>query len=412
MTDTAALRRAEDLPLARRVAGFAMLLAGYFFYSYAWNTVDVLRPYIQEAAGLSRQEAGLLYSAQSLGALLGAIVLAQLADRFGRRNLLALITVGYGLALLAGVAATTLTALLAQRLVLGFFLGGVFSCAVGIYVGLFASDVRAKLASVVGIMFSLGLAFQGWLGRYLLDRDWTLMLWAGALPPLLLGLAMLAVIPDDRKLRPWGAADTAPAPPSRKLPIAELLVPERRWLTLRIALLTGLNFLAYQAFFGWATTYLREVRGMDGADIGAIVGIGGLGSALGGFAWGWAADRMGRRVGLLGFLGAAILIAAFLAAPTDMRLLGILYFLALAGISASVVWGPFFAEQYPDHLRATAASIFNWGRIIGFMAPALTAAIADRVGMAAAPMTGALLFLMAAAVWFSLPETLKHEKKA
>ena len=51
---------AEDLSLTRRVCAFGLILLGYVFYSYAWNTVDILRPYIREASGLSLQEAGLL----------------------------------------------------------------------------------------------------------------------------------------------------------------------------------------------------------------------------------------------------------------------------------------------------------------------------------------------------------------
>ena len=45
------LVRAEDIPLPRRLLAFALILLGYIFYSYAWNTVDVLRPYIRAASG-------------------------------------------------------------------------------------------------------------------------------------------------------------------------------------------------------------------------------------------------------------------------------------------------------------------------------------------------------------------------
>lgn len=397
--------RAEDLPRSRRIMAFAMLLLGYFFYSYAWNTVDVLRPYIQSAADLTLQEVGWLYSAQSLGALVGAIILAQAADRLGRRNVLAAITICFGLALLAGVAADTLLALLGQRLLLGFFLGGIFSCTVGLYVGIFQASIRGRLASIVGVMFSLGLAFQGWLGSFLLDGDWEIMLWAGAIPPVLLGVIMIFVIPDDRRLLPWGGL--APnVRSSHKFPISELLTRGRLWITVRLALLAGLNFLAYQAFFGWATTYLREVRGLNGAEIGTVIGLGGLGAAMGGLFWGWVADRWGRRAGLIGFILAAGAIGGFVAAPNDLMLLGALYLLASALIAASVVWGPYFAELFPDHLRATAASIFNWGRIIGFFAPALTAGIAGIAGLSAVPIVGCAILILAAIIWITLPETL------
>ncbi|MFX8230959.1 MFS transporter, partial [Acinetobacter baumannii] len=84
-------RRAESLPLAQRIGAFAFLLTGYFCYAWTWNTVDVLRPYIAEDLHLSLTQAGSLYSAQAAGALLGAVINGQLADRFGRRNALVVV---------------------------------------------------------------------------------------------------------------------------------------------------------------------------------------------------------------------------------------------------------------------------------------------------------------------------------
>lgn len=407
--DTGAPRvRAEELPLARRLLAFGVILAGYVCYSYAWNTVDVLRPYIRAAAGLSLQEVGLLYSAQSLGALLGALTLGQLADRHGRRGVLVGITAGYGLALLAGLAATSLGTLLVQRLVLGFFLGGVFSVAVGLYVGLFAQAVRGRLASVVGAMFSVGLLVQGALASWLLEHDWRWMLVAGGVPALLIALASRWLVPDDRRLLPHGSDPTAlPAAPPR-MPVLELLRPEFRRLTLLVALMSGLNFCAQQAFGGWVTTYLKEVRGLGGAGIGALVAWQGLGGIVGGFFWGWIADRFGRRWGAVGFFIGAGFIVAYLRAPTDLALLTALGAAFGFIISAGVVWGPYFAELFPPALRSTAASIFHWGRVIGFAAPAITAAVASAWGLTTGMMLAALLYALCGGIWLLLPETLQR----
>jgi predicted MFS family arabinose efflux permease len=43
--------------------------------------VDVLRPFIRESLGLSLMQAGSTYSAQGAGALIGAVVIGQMADR-------------------------------------------------------------------------------------------------------------------------------------------------------------------------------------------------------------------------------------------------------------------------------------------------------------------------------------------
>jgi MFS family permease len=396
--------RAEDLPLARRAMAFAFLALAYVFYSYAWNTVDVLRPYIRTSAGLTLGQAGLMYTAQSLGALAGALVIGQLADRFGRRRLLLVVMLGHGTALLAGVWCTTLPSLLVQRAVLGIFLGGVFSVSVGLYISWFDSTVRGRLAAVIGVMYSVGVIFQGWLATWLLDRDWTLMLWAGALPTLVLALGCLLLVPDDRHTVPYGGA--APTAPVSRLPIVELFRPEYRRLTLMLTLLSGLSFFGYQAFGGWVTTYLKEVRGLGGAGIGGMVAWQGMGGLLGGFIWGWVADRFGRRINAIGFVVAAALIVLYLRAPNDPVLLQGLGFVYGFMISAGVAWGVYFAELYPAHLRSTAASIFHWGRAISFFAPAVTAAVAESAGLTTGMALAALLYLVAAGVWWLLPETL------
>ena len=131
---------------------------------------------------------------------------------------------------------------------------------------------------------------------------------------------------------------------------------------------------------------------------------------LGGFVWGWVADRYGRRVNAVGFIVAAVMVVAYLRAPGEPALLKLLGFAWGFVVAASVAWGVYFAELYPPHLRATAASIFHWGRIISFFAPALTAAVADAAGLTAAMMLAAVLYLLAAAIWLLLlPETLSRK---
>jgi MFS family permease len=70
------------------------------------------------------------------------------------------------------------------------------------------------------------------------------------------------------------------------------------------------------------------------------------------------------------------------------------------------IWGPYFAELYPEHLRATAASIFNWGRIVSLFGALLTGLIAEHFGLKTIMYVGSLTFALAAGLWLSLPETL------
>jgi nitrate/nitrite transporter NarK len=79
-------------------------------------------------------------------------------------------------------------------------------------------------------------------------------------------------------------------------------------------------------------------------------------------------------------------------------------------LSASAIWGPWLSELYPPHLRSTAASIYNWGRVISMMAPLITAPMAEVLGLAPVMCLASVSFLLAAVIWFRLPETVKHSR--
>ena len=400
---------AEELPLQRRVVAFVFFMVADFFYGWSWNTVDVLRPDIRAALRLTLTEAGSMYSAQGAGALVGAIVIGQLADRLGRRNALFGIMVGYGLSLAAGAYVTTYAELVTQRFVLGLFLGGVFPTVVGLYTSLFPREICGKLAGFYNGTFNGSVVVLGLLANRFHVGDWHTLLLIGALPPLVLAPLAYLVVPDDRRIIPYGTSD-APSVARGRLPVAELFAPDLRRKTLLLALMVGLNFFGSQAFTGWQTTYLTEVRHLDAAAAKEMFGWQFAAAIVGGFVWGAVSDRLGRRLNAAGYLLGALVVVGYLtlatSAPT-LLLLGCGYGFM---ISASVIWGPWIAELYPPHLRSTAASIFNWGRIISFFAPLITARVAESFGLATAMSLAAVALALAALIWWQLPETLPRPR--
>lgn len=408
--DTRDKVRAEDIPATRRVAAFVFLMFADFFYGWSWNTVDVLRPDIRASFGLTLTQTSLMYTAQSAGALVGAIVIGQLADRLGRRNVLAGIMVGYSLGLAAGAVVTGLAGLLAHRFVLGMFLGGIFPVAVGIYTGLFDRRRCGRLAGFYNGTFNGSVVVLGFMVSTLHVVDWRMLLWAGAIPPLVAAPLAFFVVPDDRRTIPYGSEGVQRAP--SKLPIAELFAPELRSRTWRIALMIGLNFFAYQAFAGWQTTYLQEVRGIASPLAKELIAWQFTATIIGGFLWGWFADRFGRRANAAGFLALAALILLYLTMGRSVDQLRVMGVLVGAALPASVIWGPWLAELYPAHLRSTAASIFNWGRLISLFSPPITAAVAERCGLGTAMAMAAVSFLFAALIWRTLPETLERTRSS
>ena len=403
--------RAEDVSAARRWIAFAFLMIAEFFYGWSWNTVDVLRPQIRESLGLTLTQAGSAYTAQSLGALVGAVVLSQIADRFGRRRTLFFVIAGYAIFGGLGTLVSSYPLLLAQRFSLGFFLGAIFPVLIATYMSLFPSTMRGKLAAMGQGTYNLSVVALGWAyGTGIGQSDWHFLLWAGAIPPLLIAPLVFVFVPDDRHMRPWGA-DTAP-PISKRLPMFELFAPELVRRTLLLFLLVGLNFFAYQAFAGWVTTYLKEVKAYAPEVISKIVYWQFIGAVLGGFFWGWFSDRYGRRLSAIGFFIGAASVLVYLTAlhsATQLQFGGAVWGFM---ITASVAWAPWMSELFPAHLRSTAMSIFNWGRLISMTAPLVTGAVADVYGLTSAMLLSAAAFAMGGVVWLLIPETVVRRSRA
>jgi MFS family permease len=409
MTDASPRLRAEDISLSRRSIAFVLLMVFEFFYGWSWNTVDVLRPQIREELSLTLTQAGSAYTAQSLGALIGAIAFGVLADRYGRRPMLLAIIVGTAAAAAAGAYVRSYEMLLAQRFILGLFLGGNFPVLIATYMGLFSSGVRGKLASVGQGTYNLSVIALGMAyGMFAERSDWHVLLLIGSVPALMLAPLILWLIPDDRKMTAFGADPNEPK--SQRMPLLELFSPELRRKTWLLFALVALNFFAYQAFAGWTTTFLKDDQGLSSETIGWIVSTQFTGALIGGFFWGWFSDRFGRRPTGIGFALGALSVLAYVTVAQSAVAFAIAGFCWGFAITASVAWAPWMSELYPARVRSSAMSIFNWGRIVSMTAPLVTGEIAASFGLQAAMSLAVVGFGLGAIVWFALPETVGRRR--
>ncbi|EOW9102171.1 MFS transporter [Vibrio cholerae] len=409
----------SEVPTIQRVAAYLAILVGYFFYCYNFVIIDYVRPYIVEAYdGISLSDTAQFYTWQSVGALIGALSCAWFAGRFGKKYTLITITALNGGATIVNMMFTDYATWAAMRFIIGLSLGGYFTVAVSLMIGLFTPTVRGKLTAFASSMFSVALMVMGAYAAFIssIDAPWENLMWVGGIPPLAAAFAMVFVLPSDKNVIAYGeedsSANTGQNTLANKGSWGEMLSKPYRLLTITCLLLAGLNFYGFQFFSGFVTTYLKEVRQFDGATIGVIFSISAFGSLFGAWVWGAVADKFGRKVNAFGFILAGIMASIFFIAPSDLmigslNMLAILGLIYNFGLSSSAVWGGYFSELFPAHLRSYGAALFHGGRIIGMWAPMVLIFIKERTDLQTAMWGSPIVWIVAGLLWLSLPETLK-----
>lgn len=414
-----AKKHMSEVSMVQRVAAYLAILVGYFFYCYNFVIIDYVRPYIVEAYdGISLANTAQLYTWQSVGALIGALSCAWFATKFGKKSTLIAITALNGGATIVNLMFTDYATWAAMRFIIGLSLGGYFTVAVSLMIGLFTPNVRGKLTAFASSMFSVALMVMGAYAAYIasVNAPWESLMLIGGIPPLVAAVVMIFVLPSDKKVIAYGEEEqtttTGEKVAVKKGSWGEMLSQPYRKITITCLLLAGLNFYGFQFFGGFVTTYLRTVRMFDGATIGLIFSISAFGSLFGAWFWGAVADKYGRKVNAFGFILAGIMVSIFFVAPGNMvigglNMLAILGLIYNFGLSSSAVWGGYFSELFPAHLRSYGAALFHGGRIIGMWAPMVLVFIQERTDLQTAMWGSPVVWILAGLLWLSLPETLK-----
>jgi MFS family permease len=182
-------------------------------------------------------------------------------------------------------------------------------------------------------------------------------------------------------------------------------------------LLTSTLLFAYWGFFSWVPTYLARPPEEGGAGLGVVKSAAWvipmqLGAFLGYTSFGFLADRYGRRLTFVVFvLGAAVTVPIFATQARDVRVLMIVGpLVGFFGHGYFSVFGAMLAELFPSSIRAAAQGMcYNLGRAFSALAPVTIGAIANTKGLGYALGLTSLLYVVAAVIVFTLPETRGKE---
>lgn len=160
--------------------------------------IGFIAPAIRAEWGLAVSRLGPLFAAGLFGLMLGAFAVGPLADRHGRKTMLAASMVVFGLASLAASLSGNLWTLIALRFLTGVGLGGAMPTSITLASEYCPAPRRASLVTLMFCGFTIGSALAGLIAAQVLERyGWRPLLVGGGVAPLLLAPVLWRTLPES-----------------------------------------------------------------------------------------------------------------------------------------------------------------------------------------------------------------------
>jgi AAHS family 4-hydroxybenzoate transporter-like MFS transporter len=392
---------------AFQLRAFLLCALVLFVDGFDVQGITYVAPSISQEWGLARGQLWPALTSGLVGVMLGAMLIAPLADRVGRRSVITLSCVAFGILTLATVLVDSLTSLTILRFLTGLGLGSALPNAIGLASEYAPHRRRAMVVMFVGSGISLGAIAAGMATAQLVAPfGWRAVFVVGGILPLLLAALLGYFLPESirlaaalpgrkaeakrllRQIEPGVGADDAIELVSDdreggKTTVADLFKDGRGTATVCLWVAFFMSLLNVYLAINWLPTSLTAT-GFTVQQAAVMTSLYHVGGVLGTYAIGLLMDRLGaHRMVLVGLLLAAVGFYAFATATgmTQWPTTAILMLAGIGVIGAQVGATALASMTYPVTMRATG---LGWALGVG------------RVGSIVGPTIGGLMLATAA----------------
>ncbi len=366
--------------------------------------IGFVAPSLLKEWGVEKSALGPVLSAALFGLAAGALATGPLADRLGRKLVLAASVLVFGIACLGSALAGDLGELTLLRFLTGVGLGAAMPNAVTLMSEYCPQRLRATMTNMMFCGFPLGAACGGFLAAWMIPQwGWRSVFALGGLTPLLLAVLLLLLLPESvrymvakghsveriRSVLRRISANAAAASgfvmtePGRvgsaKSGIGVVLSPALRVGSAMLWLAYFMGLVIFYALVNWMPILFRDA-GLDPQKatlISALFPLGGVGAIL----FGWLMDRFNaNRIIAVGYVLTAASIFAIGQVAGNVGALVVVVFVAGALMNTAQSSMPALAAAfYPTQGRATGiAWMLGIGRFGGIAGSFLVAELAAR----------------------------------
>jgi AAHS family 4-hydroxybenzoate transporter-like MFS transporter len=366
--------------------------------------IGFIAPSLIQEWGVTRPALAPVLSAALFGLAAGALASGPIADRLGRRLILIVSVLVFGVACTFSGFSTSLNQLTILRFVTGLGLGAAMPNAVTLMSEYCSDQRRAVLTNAMFCGFPLGAAFGGFLAAWMIPQwGWRSVLLLGGITPLVLVVLMLLALPESVRYmvtkaypperirvvlqRISGMSVNAnafvitekSAAPGSQSGIA--VVISRSYLTGSIMLWVAyfMGLVIFYALINWMPILFRDagVAPQTATLISALFPLGGVGAILAG----WLMDRFNANWTIaIAYFVTAGLVYAIGQSVGNVGLLVVIVFVAGTVMNTAQSSMPALAASfYPTQGRATGVAwMLGIGRFGGIAGSFLIAELARR----------------------------------
>lgn len=302
-------------------------------------------------------------AALMLGAAIGGIALGNLGDHVGRTRAMGVCILFYSVFAALGAYAQDQWQMLALRFLVGLGVGGLWPNGIALVSECWSSASRPLVSGAMMAGLNAGILLLSQLARHwsITPDSWRWLFQFAGLPALL-GVFVLAVLPESPK---WLASRGAEK--GSVTPLRELFTPSLLRFTVIGILISAIPMIGAWSASKWMIPWADKVAGS--ANVGykaATQGWWALGATLGSFAGAQLASWLGRRFSyaLISLATVVITIAMFQwTAPLRDGFHAVVF---AQGFVATLFFGwlaLYLPELFPTRVRATGSGLaYNSGR--------------------------------------------------
>ena len=363
--------------------------------------------------------------------ILGIFFWPWMADRVGRRSLLAINIALFSLMMPVVALCTTFAAFVAARSVVAFALNGEWALGSMLVAETWPARLRGRVIGINRGTWCFGAALAGAIATWVIaDYGWRI---AFVIPAAvaLIAIYVRAKCPEspywvrlqDRKQRvrdahatgaTLSADDQSWLEKTRKIPLRQIFLPDMIRNTAVATFVACCSTIIYGTVGGWMPLYLSKERGWSTAQFGTFYIFWGLVGFLGLLAAGFISDRYGRKPAFYIMLteGAVfITLWIFAESNTALWVYGLLWSIGFLGFWA--VTTTLTAEIYPTRIRGVGNG-FTWAVawFVGFVLwPFVTVWLTERTGSFSASFLAVPIAMafMGLGIWRFTPDHVGKE---